>query len=153
MGPVVDRWSNVHAYWAMCGMSLTKYTPAQVIEKSRTLPPDYADLLRSGIALDEDPNGFRFWSLDEIAPTEEVLRRAGYDVYYNDTIIVADYMQESWWYCLWHRGPFSGHVSLVVGTSEGNDPQPPLGSITQFLSLYVIDSAELYPRSVATQGC
>ena len=64
-------------------------------------------------------------------------------------MIIADYLQESWWYAIWVAGPFSGHVSLVLGRDGDGNPEPPLGTFVDFLLAYLNDDASLYPPALS----
>jgi hypothetical protein len=116
------------------------------------VPADYEAFLRvAGVLESEDRVGIRFWLPKEVRATREVLADAG--LASNSawpSVIIADYMEESWWYALWIGGPFRGQVSLALGDSllgdaEVKDPQAPLGTLVDFLLAYMSDDARLYP--------
>lgn len=113
------------------------------------IPGDYEAFLRiAGLPSSDDPDGFRFWLPQEVRPTRDVLQDAGYESDESESsVIIADYLQESWWYGLWLTGPFTGCVSLVLGHGRGKDPQPPLGTFMDFLLAYMQDDARLYPEA------
>jgi hypothetical protein len=108
---------------------------------------EYETFLRvAGLAVDDDRQGIRFWSPHEVRRYGDVLStddasRANAQV----AVIIADYLQEAWWYCLWLTGPVAGQVSLVLGDKTGNDPRPPIGSLAEFLRAYTNEAPSLYP--------
>ena len=112
------------------------------------VPVEYAEFLSlAGSPDGEDAEGFRFWALSEVRPTSEVLRSAGYDADSepSPSLVFADYLQESWWYCLWVAGPHRGMVSLVLG--QGVDPQPPMGTFADFPEAYLTADGRLFPTA------
>lgn len=142
---------NVRQHWLAQGLRISA-VPADQLDEFRQrfprgIPQDYTTFLSiAGLPDDEDAEGFRFWPLREVRSTRVVLQDAGYGSDVSAcSVIIADYLQESWWYCLWLDGPAVGQVSAVWGTRDGNDPQPPLGTLASFLRLYLDDDERLYP--------
>ena len=153
MAEVAAIAEQVREHWLAQGLRVSSIETEALAEVKRSrpegIPEEYETFLRiAGLPHDEDRNGFRFWLLREVRATADVLGDAGYA---SDTaapsVIIADYLQESWWYALWMAGPFMGHVSLVLGHESGKDPQPPLGTFMDFLLAYLSDDGRLYPDS------
>lgn len=142
---------KVRRHWLLQGLRVRPVEPEEMAELKQSrpegIPKEYEVFLRiAGLPNDEDGAGFRFWLPREVRTVRDVLGGAGYE---GDTVelivVIADYLQESWWYGLWSVGPFAGHVSLVLGREDGGDPQPPLGTFIDFLVAYLGDDACLYP--------
>ncbi len=144
---------RVRRHWLSQGLRVLPITPYELerlrSSRSARIPEEYEDFLRvAGLPDDEDREGFRFWSPIEVRATNDVLHNAGYaSTAAEPSVIIADYLQESWWFALWVDGPFRGHVSLVLGSGDGRDPQPPLGTFVDFLLAYLGDDERLYPPS------
>jgi hypothetical protein len=117
------------------------------VSHSEGIPEEYEAFLRiAGLPDDEDGAGFRFWLPHEVRATSDVLREAvGSACHAEHSVIIADYLHESWWYALWLTGPLRGQVSLVLGAADGKDPRPPLGALVDFLLAYMNDDEHLYP--------
>jgi hypothetical protein len=154
MAEVATIAARVREHWLSHGLlvSPVKSDEIAVLKRMRPegIPEAYEAFLRiAGLPDGEDPEGFRFWLPREVRTTRDVLGEAGYDSNASEpSVIIADYLQESWWYALWLTGPFTGSVSLVLGHKDGNDPQPPLGTFADFLLAYLRDDARLYaPKS------
>jgi len=112
----------------------------------------YADLFRvAGIPSDCDREGFRFWRPDEIRLTGEVLQNDAGCTGNLDTnsVIVADYLQECWWYCLWISGQYAGSVSIVLGDEKLDMIRAPRWTLEGFLRAYLDDDPTLYPLGKA----
>jgi hypothetical protein len=142
---------EVRRHWLSQGLRVSPVKFEELADLKRLhpsgIPEEYTAFLRiAGLPGDEDREGFRFWLPRQVRATRDVLEEA---VYGSDatapSVIIADYLQESWWYGLWLAGPFAGHVSLVLGHEAGQDPQRPLGTIVDFLRAYVHGDARLYP--------
>ena len=152
MAEVAEIAKQVREHWQAQGFRVSSVEMEALAElkRSRTegIPEEYETFLRiAGLPRDEDSNGFRFWLPREVRATMDVLGDAGYaSDAVEPSVIIADYLQESWWYALWVAGPFMGHVSLVLGHEDGKDPQPPLGTFMDFLLAYLSDDARLYPH-------
>lgn len=153
MAEVTAISKRVREHWLAQGLRVSSVEAEALAELKRSrpegIPEAYETFLRTaGLPHDEDGNGFRFWRLREVRATTDVLRDAGYaSDAVEPSVIIADYFQESWWYGLWVAGPFTGHVSIVLGHERGKDPQAPLGTFVDFLRAYLIDDARLYPES------
>jgi hypothetical protein len=151
---MTDIATQVRQHWLEQGLDVLPVAMDEVVEAWRSLPgalPEaYEAFLRTaGLPADEDAEGFRFWLPRELRATADVLRGAGYGSDATEgAVIFADYLQESWWYALWVSGPWKGCVSLVLGTRSGKDPQPPLGSLEEFLLAYLKDDERLYLHGV-----
>lgn len=139
MAEVAAVAKAVRQHWLSQGLRVSFVDPNELValkrSRSEGIPEEYEAFLRiAGLPDDEDRVGFRFWSPKEVCATSEVLRQTGYlHVATESSLVIADYLQESWWYGLWSTGRFTGHVSLVLGQTRGVDPQPPLGSFVDFL--------------------
>jgi hypothetical protein len=142
---------EVRQRWLSQGLRPSSVKPEELVALSRLapegVPKEYEAFLRiAGLPDDEDAAGFRFWRPTEVRVTSDVLHAAGYAIdAIERSVIIADYLQESWWYGLWLSGRFAGQVSLVLGQADGKDPQPPLGSFAEFLLAYLGDDVRLYP--------
>jgi hypothetical protein len=151
MAEVAAVAEKVRQHWLSQGLRVSPVKPEELeaLRRSRPdrIPEDYEAFLRiAGLPEDEDGEGFRFWLPNEVRATHDVLGEARYaSDAVEPSVIIADYLQESWWYALWLAGPFRGHVSLVLGHADGRDPQPPLGTFVDFLLAYLNDEARLYP--------
>ena len=153
MAEVATIADRVRERWLSHGLLVSPVKSDELAALKR-LPPDgipeaYEAFLRiAGLPDGEDREGFRFWLPREVRPTRDVLGEAGYVCNASEpSVIIADYLQESWWYALWLTGPFTGSVSLVLGHKDGNDPQPPLGTVAEFLLAYLRDDARLYANN------
>lgn len=151
MAEVAAVAKDVRRRWLSQGLRVTPIA-SEEIEGLRQLHPDghwaeYETFLRiAGLPHEEDRNGVRFWLPREVHSARDVLVDAGYQCDMMDpSVIFADYLQESYWYGLWLAGPLIGRVSLVLGTADGTDPQPPIGSLVDFLLAYLNDDARMYP--------
>lgn len=151
MAEITAVASEVRQHWLSQGLRVSPVGSQELAElrlwQPEGVPEEYEAFLRvAGLPDDEDRQGFRFWSPREVRATRDTLRGAGYGSDATEpSVIIADYLQESWWYGLWLAGPFKGSVSLVLGREDGRDPQRPLGSLGDFLLAYVRDDACLYP--------
>lgn len=97
----------------------------------------------AGVPSDDDKDGFLFWGPSLIRPVEDVMRDAQYDwKCAHRSVIIADYLQECWWYALWLDGPWAGRVSLVLGCAD--EPAPVFGSLADFLRAYLDGDDRLY---------
>ncbi len=144
--------AEVRDYWAKRGLvpgalDLTSLH-ASVVGR---LPADYERfLLSAGVPVDDQFQEVRFWEPGELRLARDLLAEpqvAPGDWLHVDggrILIFADYFQESWWYGLWLDADQSGLVSRVGG---GNDPEPPLGSFSEFLDAYMSDGPALYGPS------
>lgn len=154
MAELEDALEQVRQHWRSQGLrsSCVDETDLAELRQRRTagLAAEYETFLRSvGVPDSEDRESFRFWPPAEVRETRDVLADAGYRCVSDErSVIIADYLQESWWYALWLDGPFKGSVSLVLGRDDGMDPQPPLGPFVDFLFAYVRDDQRLYPARV-----
>lgn len=151
MAQIVEVAKSVREYWLSQGLSVSPVKPEE-LEGLRCsmpggIPEEYEAFLRiAGLAESEDSEGFRFWFPGEVRATRDVLGEARYvSDATNMSVIIADYLQESWWYALWLTGPSRGQISLVLGQEGGRDPQPPVGKLSDFLVAYMTDDAGLYP--------
>ncbi len=148
MAKIIELAKKVSEYWLSHGVD-TQGVTSEEIEKTEkrvgSLPESYKDFIfRSGIPKTEDSNGIYFWSLGDLVRADHLLSKAGYEISLKDELVViADYMQESWWYGLWLTGEDYGRVSLILG-GDINDPQEPIGDFQHFLQCYLNDSAEIY---------
>ena len=149
MAGVTDSAERVRRHWARQGLGVK---PLSVEDLRRLaalspegMPHEYEKFLRSvGLPTHQDSAGFRFWWPHEIRPTDQVLADAGCPASApSPSVIVADYLQECWWFALWLAGPYRGQVSLVSGRDDG--PLPPIGSVGDFLEAYLADDSRLYP--------
>lgn len=153
MGERIARAAGkVRQHWEAQGLRVCATSESDIVALRRRLraeiPLEYEIFVRLvGLPDQDDSNGFRMWALHEIRPTRDVLRDAGYEYNAADTsVVIADYLQQSWWYVLWLDGPRQGCVSLALGTKDGSDPQPPFGTFLDFLDAYTEDNENLYPR-------
>jgi hypothetical protein len=151
MAEVAAVAKEVRQHWLSQGLRVSSVEPEELAELRRLrpegIPEEYEAFLRiAGLPDDEDGAGFRFWLPKEVRATSDVLSEAGHGSDATEpSVIIADYLQESWWYGLWLAGPFTGRVSLVLGHEDGRDPQPPLGTFVDFLLAYLNDDVRLYP--------
>jgi len=151
MAEVAVLAKEVRQHWLSQGLRVSSVKPEELAELTRSrlagIPEEYEAFLRvAGLPDDEDGAGFRFWLPREVRATSHVLGESGYGSEGAEpSVIIADYLQESWWYGLWLAGPFAGQVSLVLGNEAGKDPQPPLGTFVDFLLAYLNDDVRLYP--------
>jgi hypothetical protein len=142
---------QIRQRWLSQGVPTSQVTPddlAAIRTAFRAeIPADYESFLEIAGSQDgHDKDQYRFWHPREIRPTSDVLRDAGYPSNATElSIVIADYMQESWWFSLWLTGPWAGQVSLALGLCDGSDPQPPIASFDDFLELYMRDDGRLYP--------
>lgn len=153
MAEVKSLAEQVRQHWLSQGLRTSPLTPEDLTKLRQShpdgIPEAYETFLRfAGLPSDEDSEGFRFWSPREVRATRDVLGEAGYKIEAEEaaaSVIIADYLQESWWYALWLAGPYRGCVSLVLGRANGQDPQPPLGTFLEFLLAYLHDDGRMYP--------
>ena len=151
MTDIAEVARSVRRRWLSQGLRVVpiEFEDLQALRRSSPsgLPEAYEAFLRiAGLPQDEDSEGFRFWPPRQVRMTSDVLAEAGYACAQGDrSAVIADYLQESWWYCMWLEGPLRGHVSVVLGDARGRDPQPPLGTLADFLLAYLNDGAGLYP--------
>ncbi len=141
----------IRTHWLSQGLRLRAPEPQEleILRRldSNGIPSEYETFLRvAGVLEDEDRLGIYFWLPSEVRATHEVLAEAGCACDSSaPSVVIADYFQESWLYALWLGGPFRGQVSLALGTADGKDPQPPLGTLADFLLACMSDDARLYP--------
>lgn len=154
MAEVATVAARVREHWLSHGLLVSPVSSDELAALKRMgpegIPEAYEVFLRvAGVPNGEDREGFRFWLPREIRATHDVLGEAGYDSNVSElSVIIVDYLQESWWYALWLTGPFTGSVSLVLGHEDGNDPQAPLGTFVDFLLAYLGDDARLYAAKI-----
>lgn len=148
MARIDELSKRVRERWVAEGLVLSPVNATDLLRQHPLLPHDYVTFLTvAGLAIGGDSRGFRFWLPTELEDAATVLARSGYQCANGAAaIIFADYLQESWWYCLWTEGANTGSVSLCLGTATGNDPQPPIGDLAEFLLDYLGDSERLYGR-------
>lgn len=93
-------------------------------------------LLAAGTQLDNTDDGFLFWRIDDVRFANNVRSEYGLPTheFLDGAIVVADYLQESWWYVLWTTGPNTSLVSLVTGTKD--ETRKPIGNFCEFLKCY-----------------
>jgi hypothetical protein len=150
MGEVVALANEVRQHWLSQGLlvSPVELDELSALQRSQPegIPEEYLAFFRiAGLPANDDQDGFRFWLPKEVRVTRDVLGEAGYGTDGKDaSVIIADYLQESFWYALWLTGPFAGCVSLALGSKDGKDPQPPLGTFVEFLLAYLGDDERLY---------
>lgn len=147
---------EVRARWVSQKLQVSEATPQGLDLFSRweleSPAPAYADFFRvAGVPNDCDREGFRFWGPDELRLTGEVLRRdprrtGNFDT---NSLIIADYLQECWWYCLWISGRYAGRVSIVLGDEHAGTIRAPRWSLEGFLRAYLADDPSLYPHGPA----
>jgi hypothetical protein len=140
---------RVRAYWDQLGVSGGLYSPAEIEEaevRLGRLPDEFKTFLATaGEQTSEDENGMLFWPPDRLRTAHEVLTEAGHPVDVStQAIVIADHMQESWWYVLWIGGPRTGRVSLVLG-GDPNDFKSQIAALDEFLNEYVADGSRLCP--------
>lgn len=100
-------------------------------------------LLHAGVLDDNDDQYFRFWKLAEIRTTSEALGEVDEPGSLAvDSLIIADHLQESWWYGLGVAGRLKGRVFLVPGSIV--DPPPVSWTLVEFLEAYLSDDESLY---------
>jgi hypothetical protein len=151
MAEVKEAAEQVRHHWLAQGLRVSPVNPKQLAELRRLrpegIPEEYEAFLRiAGLPDGEDREGFRFWLPGEVRATRDVLGDAQYGSDATEpSVIIADYLHESWWYGLWLAGPFTGSVSLVLGHQGGKDPQPPIGTFVDFLHAYLHGDERLYP--------
>jgi hypothetical protein len=153
MADVVLLSEQVRERWLREGLEISTVNLVDIARMEylfgRRIPSDYRQFLSvAGLPHNEDSEGFRFWSPGEWRATRDVLEDAGYQSFEGDScsVIFADYLQESWWYAVWLSGAKAGGVSLALGTSDGRDPQRPIGSMADFLEAYLAGDQRLYPK-------
>jgi hypothetical protein len=139
---VMKRWASA----GVLGPPNAEDAIAAAERRVGRLHGSYKQFLRcAGVQLDDDQSSVLFWRPGDLRPAEDVLRDCGREVSFeNPAVVIADYMQESWWYVLWLAGVHTGCVSLVLG-GDPHDLQPPMGSFVDFLSAYLEDAPEMYP--------
>ena len=157
MAEVASTARAVQQHWLSHGLRVFQVGRSELASLSRSisdgLPEEYDEFLRiAGLPDNEDAAGFRFWLPTEVTPTNQVLHNAGYEISFSDpSMIIADYMQESWWYCLWVGGTFRGQVSLVLGREDHLNPVPTFATFGEFLQAYLADDPQLYPPAPNSQ--
>ncbi len=143
MSEVIER---VRRYWLAQGLTVNTVDPKSIaLELHGEMPAAYAELLRTvGVPNDEDVHGFRFWHPHEFRSARQVLTGADCPSDVPETwVIIADYLQESWWYAMDFAGADKGRVFLVLGSAA--DPTAPIGDVSRFLQAYLDDDEILYP--------
>jgi hypothetical protein len=150
---VADRSRLEHAahavrrYWidgGVAGAAISAQEIAAAEARLGALPEAYRRFLAiAGSQRLDDDNFMRFWPPAELRSASDVLVGAGC-LAVPDAIVIADHMQESWWYVLFTGGPRAGLVALVLG-GDPRDPQEPIGDLATFLEQYMADATALYP--------
>lgn len=101
------------------------------------LPAELVELLQHVDGFEppheQDPEGFRFHSSDEIRWWSDEER---------SLLVFCDYLVECWYYCV-----ELGTGRVVMTGTESGVPQPIADSLADFADLYVKDATELYPSS------
>lgn len=149
MSEIGDLALEVRRRWMAQGI-LGREISAAEVEALETrvgpLPSAFKSLLSlAGAQADDDEEGVLFWPPEEVCPAREVLSKEGYRLLgADDAIVIADYMQESWWYALWTRGEKRGQVFLVRGEWQ-EEPLDPIGDLAGFLVAYLFEPSRLYP--------
>lgn len=139
----------VRERWLSEGVFDKDVTNSDVSELERrvgALPTAYKEfLLIAGTQADNDEEGFLFWPPQEVRPVREVVSEQGYDFAGDEeAIVIADYLQESWWYGLWTAESKRGEGFIVLGYQR-EKPMSSIGGLEQLLAAYLSGSSELYP--------
>src|SRR5678816_3920992 len=104
MAEIEAMAERVRQHWRAQGLRVSPVNPEQLAELRRLrpkgIPEEYEAFLRiAGLPDDEDREGFRFWLPEEVRATRDVLGEAEYGSDATEpSVIIADYLQESWWY-------------------------------------------------------
>lgn len=138
---------DVRLFWEQQGLLRKTVSRDEIQNAERRLgrfPEDYRTfLLEAGINVEPGTAWIRFWSPDELRRTSQVVEN---DSTYS--IIIADYMDESWWYTL--ELPF-GRVRLSSGLHESK--QLAGMSLSDFVSKYINNFQSLvlsaWPRNMS----
>lgn len=128
------------------GRDISRVEVGELEARVGPLPSAFKSLLLiAGTQVDDDDEGVLFWPPEEVCPAREVLSKEGYRlVGAEDAIVIADYMEQSWWYALWIRGRERGNVFLVRGEWQ-EAPLDSIGNVAGFLRAYLFEPGRLYP--------
>jgi hypothetical protein len=161
---------EVRQHWLSQGLPLFPVSATQLEDLHRSflegLPEEYETFLRVAGLHQDGQEMVRFWKPHEIRRSSDVVREADehnarvsrnkeqpprnphHERVFrtlDQSLVIADYMQESWWYALWISGPSRGLVSYVGGYTDGRDPAPVLGTLVEFLQAFMKDDERLGP--------
>lgn len=139
---MTEQWRRVRAHWATHGVGTTP--PPSVAELDAfeyghgvVLPGDlrafYTELGGTDCTSvrSHSPDGFAIWPLSEVRPAAPGL------------FVIADYLHLSWTYAIALDQTADGpHPVTILDVAE---PKPVAASFTEFIDLYLVDSAKLYP--------
>ena len=93
-----------------------------------------------------DHEGFLFWSPNDCRFADDYGVTANFAFSISEAcVIFADYMQESWWYGLWVKGPWVGMVSPIWGSLEDSVVEP-IGTFSEFIKKYLVSDTSLFPK-------
>ncbi len=138
---IKERWKQS----AVLGRQDQSIAIAKLEQRVGQLPPPYKEFLTvAGEQTDDDTEGFLFWKAEDVIMAKEFFSQnsIGFNSVFEGAIIIADYLQESWYYVLWVGGNRIGHVGLVSGV--GDAERKTIGDFSEFLECYLLDSSALY---------
>ena len=148
MSNVAEYALEIRRRWIKAGLLGDEILNADIdrLEKRiGKLPSSYKSFLSTaGVQTDSDAEGYLFWPPVDVRSLREVSEALGYYASGKEAaVVIADYLQESWWYCLWIAGPNVGTVFLA-GLKESGATSA-VGDMATFLEAYLCYSPSMYP--------
>ena len=154
MGEVSDKVNSVRKRWNRAGVLGREIEMSEITSLERrigSIPPSYKEfLLEVGRQDDDDEDGFFFWAPEAVSPVNVLFTENDIETcpVLEEAVVIADYLQESWYYVLWTQGPRTGQVGLATGKDD--EKRKPIGNLLAFLESYLVDSKALYPIETDT---
>ena len=112
------------------------------------IPADLRELLARANGADTDPDGFRFWPVEDYSPVDEQKALHGYEWPRIDGggtyFVFCDYLQWSWAYAIRLAGTNDGESGGRIVPIGMNEMFTVAESFSEFVDLYLADSERLY---------
>lgn len=146
MGPIEEISLVIREMWIGQGLFDGFYSAERIISAAGrfgSLPVEYMSFVETaGMQRDSDSSGFRFWHLDEVR-----LDSPNFDGDADPkcNLIIADYLQESWWYGISFSS--SAQITAIPITGRVETPKHDPISFLEFLRRYAYDSELLMPSN------
>ena len=121
---------QVRANWLRQGLTVSEpdLTPLASSVRARLAPEFVTFIEVAGLPDESDALLIEWWEP----------RR--WEVVDDSLLLFADYLLDSRLYALWLSGTDAGRIAVLANTT----PQPPIGTIAEFLAAYLADDLVLY---------